>query len=54
MECIKQCSTFNLPLTEIVTTFREIYSHWTPDGGNTSKLHHAECAADVVHESQPT
>jgi transglutaminase-like putative cysteine protease len=54
MEYVKQRGTFNdLPLAEIVATFREIYSNWMPDGASTSQLHGADFAADVADETRP-
>jgi hypothetical protein len=54
MEYVKQRGTFNdLPLNEIVATFREIYSNWMPEGASTSQLHSADFAADVADETRP-
>ena len=54
MEYVKQRGTFNdLPLAEIVATFREIYSNWMPAGASTSQLHSADFAADVADETRP-
>ena len=53
MEYVKQRGTFNdLPLAEIVATFREIYSNWMPEGASTSQLHSADFAADVADETR--
>lgn len=54
MEYVKQRGSFNdLPLANIVATFREIYSNWMPDGASTSQLHSADFAADVANETRP-
>ena len=54
MGYVKQRGTFNdLSLAEIVTTFREIYSNWMPEGASTSQLHSADFASDVADETRP-
>jgi transglutaminase-like putative cysteine protease len=54
MEYLKQRGTFNdLPLAEIVATFREIYSSWMPGGEAASALQNADFAADVDREIKP-
>jgi hypothetical protein len=53
IECVKQRGTSNdMPLAEIVATFREIYSNWMPEGASTSQLHSADFAADVADETR--
>ncbi|MDO8448669.1 MAG: transglutaminase family protein [Rhodoferax sp.] len=54
MEYVKQRGTFNdLPLAEIVATFREIYANWLPGGDATSQLQSADFSADVAAEAKP-
>ena len=53
IEFVKQRGTFNdMPLAEIVATFREIYSNWMPEGASTSQLHSADFAADGADETR--
>ena len=53
MEYVLQRGTFNdLPLAEIVATFRDIYGNWVPDGSSTSKLQGADFEADVTSETR--
>ena len=54
MEYVKQRGTFNdLPLAEIVATFREIYASWMPGGDAASHLQNADFSADVAAEAKP-
>ncbi|MBT9505107.1 transglutaminase family protein [Rhodoferax sp.] len=53
MEYIRQRGSFNdLPLDEIMVTFREIYASWLPGGETTSSLQGADFLADVASEAR--
>ena len=54
MEYLKQRGSFNdLPLAEIVATFREIYASWLPGGDAAGDLHGADFLADVASDARP-
>ncbi len=54
MEYVKQRGSFNdLPLAEIVATFREIYASWLPGGDAAGDLQSADFSADVANEAKP-
>lgn len=51
MEYVRQRGTFNdLPLAQIVATFREIYSNSMPGDSSAGALHNADFLADVATE----
>ena len=53
MEYVLQRGTFNdLPLAEIVATFRDIYGNWVPGGSSTGQLQGADFEADVTSETR--
>ena len=55
MEYVRQRGTFNdLPLAEMVATFREIYASPTPGGNLASELQSADFLADVDAETRTT
>lgn len=52
MEYVHQRGSFDdLPLTQIVATFREVYGAWLPKGKQTSALHGGDFLADVAREA---
>lgn len=54
MEYLRQRGTFDdLPLADIVATFRTIYAAWMPGAGTASSLQGADFLADVASETQP-
>ncbi len=55
MEYLRQRGTFNdLPLADIVATFREIYGAWLPEASSTGgALQNADFLADVARETAP-
>ena len=53
MEYVRQRGTFNdLPLAEIVATFREIYSNSMPSDSSAGELQGADFQADVASETK--
>jgi len=52
MEYVLQRGTFDdVPLDQIVATFREVYGAWLPEGAVTSALHLRDFLADVEGEA---
>jgi transglutaminase-like putative cysteine protease len=52
MEYVHQRGSFDdLPLAQIVATFREVYGAWLPEGAQTSALQQGDFLADVAREA---
>jgi transglutaminase-like putative cysteine protease len=52
MEYVHQRGAFDdLPLAQIVATFREVYGAWLPEGAYQSALQQGDFLADVVREA---